>query len=392
MLEKIYRCSCQRKRNQAYGVHKQQEQIAIESERNQIVLEWPLIMLEQGKKQVIQNFREQTSSKSLATFVCFACAGEYNRKDRQELLFSEFELTLLNRPDLRMHKGNIVDRQYSFGISMENSGEHDNLDLLRDVMYDSQGLLVDSEEAGRPTGGYFCKSCCSAIRRNKTPSLALANHNFIGSIPPVLRDLSTCEEMMISQCRVKCFIMHLREETCDIPNAQRGMKGNVIIFLQRPSRVLDVLPPPMEDVVTPICVLFDGSSAPSVEWLRKHAKPLIVHREKVRSALLWLCQNNILYSGVSIDHERLDLLSEEDVLPVYIEILHETSEAELAQDMLTSRYDSVTLNENAVPAADIFQHVVVTDVDGNAPSHELRAAALRHVKEKVADLFKFRMV
>ncbi|KIK33915.1 hypothetical protein CY34DRAFT_60120, partial [Suillus luteus UH-Slu-Lm8-n1] len=25
-----------------------------------------------------------------------------------------------------------------------------------------------------------------------------------------------------------------------------------------------------------------------------------------------------------------------------------------------------------------FQHVVVTDVDGNAPAHELRAAALRH--------------
>jgi hypothetical protein len=29
-----------------------------------------------------------------------------------------------------------------------------------------------------------------------------------------------------------------------------------------------------------------------------------------------------------------------------------------------------------------FQNIVITDVDGHAPSHELRAAAVRHVKRK----------
>lgn len=88
-------------------------------------------------------------------------------------------------------------------------------------------------------------------------------------------------------------------------------------------------------------------------------------------------------------------------IPVHIETV--AVHAQQAQDVLTSRYDGVDdcesdancdqrsavpvgdtteIHVNAGPAADVFQHVVVTDVDGNAPAHELRAAALRHVKEK----------
>ncbi|KAG1808504.1 hypothetical protein EV424DRAFT_1271787, partial [Suillus variegatus] len=116
-----------------------------------------------------------------------------------------------------------------------------------------------------------------------------------------------------------------------------GLKGNVIIFPQRPSKVLETLPPSIEDVLTPICVLFVGSSPPTIDWLRKHAKPLIVRREKVRSALVWLCEHNVLYSDVLIDHDCLDSMSEEDILPVHIETVPEDDAR--AQDALTSRYD-----------------------------------------------------
>ncbi|KIK33490.1 hypothetical protein CY34DRAFT_99502, partial [Suillus luteus UH-Slu-Lm8-n1] len=144
---------------------------------------------------------------------------------------------------------------------------------------------------------------------------------------------------MIALCRAKCFILHLREESCNIPNAQRGLKGNIIIFPQRPSKVLETLPPSVEEVVTPICVLFVGSSPPTSDWLRKHAKPLIVRREKVRSALVWLLDNNPLYCDVEIDHARLDHMGEEDILPVHIETV--SVHAQQAQDVLTSRYDGI---------------------------------------------------
>ncbi|KAG1894291.1 uncharacterized protein F5891DRAFT_1131008 [Suillus fuscotomentosus] len=204
---------------------------------------------------------------------------------------------------------------------------------------------------------------------------------------------------MIALCRAKCFILHLREESCSIPNAQRGLKGNVIIFLQRPSKVLEMLPPSIEDVLTPICVLFVGSSPPTTDWLHKHAKPLIVRKEKVRSALVWLCEHNILYSNVLINHDCLDSMSEEDIVPVHIETVPEDDAR--AQDVLTSQYDGdhncdadssfdeepilsnkVADSSTASSAEDVFQHVVITDVNGNAPSHELHAAALHHVKEK----------
>ncbi|KAK6988532.1 hypothetical protein R3P38DRAFT_2442792, partial [Favolaschia claudopus] len=57
---------------------------------------------------------------------------------------------------------------------------------------------------------------------------------------------------------------------------QRGVKGQVIIDPQQPSKLADVLPPTLEEIVSPVCVLFVGSNPPTNEWLREHAKPLAV--------------------------------------------------------------------------------------------------------------------
>ncbi|KAG1887027.1 hypothetical protein F4604DRAFT_1877615 [Suillus subluteus] len=189
---------------------------------------------------------------------------------------------------------------------------------------------------------------------------------------------------MIALCHTKCFILHLREESCHIPNVQRGLKGNVIVFPQCPSKVLEMLPPSVEEIITPICVLFIGSCPPMIEWLCTHAKPLIVRREKVRSALEWLCEHNKLYADVTINHDHLDLISDEDVLPVHIKTL--PAEADQAHDALTSRYDNLSDFEGSAPLNketvidDVLERV--TNVDGGAPAHELHAAALHHVKEK----------
>ncbi|KAH7909211.1 hypothetical protein BJ138DRAFT_1011307, partial [Hygrophoropsis aurantiaca] len=188
---------------------------------------------------------------------------------------------------------------------------------------------------------------------------------------------------MIARCRAKSWIIQLKEEDnqCTVPNAQRGMKGHVIIYPQEPSRIASMLPPTMEDIVTPICVIFIGSSPPTAEWLKAKARPLIVRKERVRDALKWLKANNLHYKDITINHDMLDDLDDEQLLPVHIE--HVCSSE--ADDVLTSRYDSadVNLSSNEEPPIAInFQNVVVTDVDGNAPSHQLRAAALRHVRKQ----------
>jgi len=82
-------------------------------------------------------------------------------------------------------------------------------------------------------------------------------------------------------------------------DVQRGMKGHIIIYPQRPLQIARLLPPNMSDILTPICVLFVGSSPPSQDWLRDKAKSLTVRREKVQGALMWLQIEMDLFHVVS---------------------------------------------------------------------------------------------
>ncbi|KAG1885113.1 hypothetical protein F4604DRAFT_1516344, partial [Suillus subluteus] len=185
---------------------------------------------------------------------------------------------------------------------------------------------------------------------------------------------------MIARCRAKCWVVHLKEDNTNLqlPHSQRGVKGHIIIYPQNLSVIVQVLPPSLDEVVTPICVLFVGSSPPTQEWLRTKASPLIMHRERVRDALRWLSQHNRLYKDLMIDHDTLDKLETEQLLPVHVQCIP----LDDGEDTLTLRYDAAEFQvpattENAMP----FQNVVVSDVDVDAPSNELRAAALRHVKQ-----------
>ncbi|KAJ8582756.1 hypothetical protein M405DRAFT_919955, partial [Rhizopogon salebrosus TDB-379] len=196
---------------------------------------------------------------------------------------------------------------------------------------------------------------------------------------------------MIARCRAKCWVIQLKEENQDLQlsTTQRGVKGHVIIYPQWPEGIVAVLPPSVEDIITPVCVIFVGSSLPSQAWLQEKAKPLTVRREKVRAALVWLQEHNRLYNDIQIDHSALDSMNEETLLPFHVDHVLPND----ARDTLTSRYDAHETiqprdNENR-PADNTgshidhdFDRVVITDVDGHASANELRAAAVRHIKNK----------
>ncbi|KAG0693547.1 hypothetical protein DFH29DRAFT_784184, partial [Suillus ampliporus] len=183
---------------------------------------------------------------------------------------------------------------------------------------------------------------------------------------------------MIACCRSKCWVIHLKEENQNLhlPHSQRGVKGHVIVYPQEASAVANVLPPSMDEIMTPICVLFVGSSPPSAEWLRTKARPLIVQRERVRDALMWLSKHNPLYHDVCIDHELLNTLEDEQMLPMHVQHV----KLNYGEDMLTSRYDAVSEVVDVQSSNVDFQNVVVADVYVHALANELSAAALRHVK------------
>ena len=256
----------------------------------------------------------------------------------------------------------------------------------------------------RAVSAHFCQDCASSVCRGKCPPLAVVNSNFLGDRPDELDGLTFIEEQIVALCRAKCSIVHLKDSaerehstsgTADFldsraPNDQRGFKGHIIVYPQRLGEVVRLLPPSVEEIVSPVCVIFVGSKTPTLQWLREKAKPLIVRREKIRAALHWLKRHNALYKDVEISDSQLAALPLDDVLPVHVE--HVLPSA--AQDVLTSRYDASSVADSdpdstlppsarTIERAEAeFSKVVVTDVDGRAPAKELRAAAVRHVKEK----------
>jgi hypothetical protein len=78
---------------------------------------------------------------------------------------------------------------------------------------------------------------------------------------------------MIARCRAKYWIVQLKEENPTIvaPDSQRGFRRHLIIYPQRPSEIDSekLLPPNLTDIITPVCVLFVGSTPPTAEWLRE---------------------------------------------------------------------------------------------------------------------------
>ncbi len=327
---------------------------------------WPRIVPKTLKDKLAQIFQQETSSATLSTFTCAVCLSESYNSSKQKLLLLELDLELLKKPQCI---GNLPFPYTQIDCR------------LKDALLDSHGISTDEN------GDLLivlCKTCHGALKRNKLPPLSLANGTYLGPVPSALQDLTPIEETMIVQCRSKCWIIQLKEENplISTPDTQRGIRGHIIIYPQQTSDIIQLLPPSVEDIITPICVLFVGSSPPTTDWLRDKAKPLCVRREKVRSALLWLKENNYLYADVTINHDVLNSLEDEQILPFHIEHIIPSDATETVTDRydrqnepdeISSEFESGT---NSIP----FQNIVITDIDGHSPSHELRAAALCHIK------------
>ena len=108
----------------------------------------------------------------------------------------------------------------------------------------------------------------------------MANYLYFGDVPDVLRDLSVVEENMIALCRARCILVQLRTMRGGA-NSQRAYRGHTIFHQQDTTKVFSLVPPDIEDILSPICVLFIGSTRPSVKWIRENAKPLVVRANRV---------------------------------------------------------------------------------------------------------------
>jgi hypothetical protein len=352
---------------------------------------WPQKVSSNLKEKIINLFLKETSSKALSTFVCASCAENCLLEDKTCVKENDISLKPLYRPDMRSDFKNpefTVDENWLNPACVPPEFCNNGIDA--NALLDQNGIFISDTDNCKMLS--FCSECYKSLEKGKTPPLSLANHMIIGEIPKELQELTMVEEAIIARCRAKTWVVQLQEKNdkINLPNIQRGFKGHTIIYPQKAESIAQILPPSIADVCTPICVIFIGSQRPTKEWLKNQAKPLVVRREKIRTALEWLKKHNPGYEGVQIDNEVINEYPECDVLPYHIE--HIKKDENDIKDTLTSRYDntdtqdsqdSTNIGENNLkPLETVFENVVITDVDGNATSNQLRAAAMRHIKQK----------
>jgi hypothetical protein len=329
---------------------------------------WPQRVSHAQKDSIVHDFRAATSTQALKSFMCASCAERVRHNKRCNRLVSDIDLhilccTAMLDPDAVVAIPPVLYTDGPLaGILVDPAGVHQNED----------GSLSLS----------LCPHCKSALSRKKLPRFALANLNIIGDVPPELKDLTLVKEMLVARCQAKMCMIKLQDHRDDIelPTVQRGIKGHIIIFPQHPDKISNIMPPTVNDVVTPICILFCRSTPPTPKWLKENARPLIVRCEAVLRALKWLCAHNHLYKDVTVDTDRVSMLPEEDVLRYNIE----HTPISTAARVLVSRYDHSSDEQpspSAIPelppnAPVHFESMVITDVDANAPPYRLKAAAL----------------
>lgn len=338
---------------------------------------WPVPPSECRKRAIITDFQKATSSKTLESVTCACCGASV--------------LASLCR-SIPLHKVNIALLQSSPRSSPASDmplpmAGHPTL---------SEYLLCPRGVCEYPSGIILllCHDCDDSLSKERLPKYALANSLYLGPVPPELQGLTPVEESIIARCRARCLVVQLGFDSEDRdPNNpdtsskshyhQRAIKGNVVVFPQHPEFLSNVMPPPVQDIVDHVCIVFVGSKLPEPDWFLKKAHPLLVRRDRVHAALRWLKMNNCLYSNLIIDSHNLSQLPNDgSLLPYTYELVTEDSR----RDVTTSRYDS-TQPAPFDPSAPLngeipLPSVVVTGVGSEATSAELRQAAVNHMKKR----------
>lgn len=224
-----------------------------------------------------------TSSDVLHTFVCACCSGERLLALEQMLLsLGNFDLSLLKHPDQHVREGCIVDLFWAREVISDTV--FGCIPKFPDVLLNFDSVIYADDNTFI---AQLYSECLHHLARGKIPPLSLANHNVIGKLPPELSDLMPVKEAMVSKSRVKAWIIQLWEcsdgET--LANSQCRMKAHIIVFPQEPEQFQTVLPPPLANVSTPICVVFIGSKPPTAQYLWAHITPLLVIVRRVRMHL-----------------------------------------------------------------------------------------------------------
>jgi hypothetical protein len=248
---------------------------------------------EEELMQCFRNFLSATSNDALRHGVCATCARRLMEKELIQVNY----LSLTNQHLLRP-----VTAHPSHDLQA-------NMLLVTEHLDNSNGHLL----------GWICKHCLAALKKNRRPNLSLANNMWIGPTPDALKDLTLCEQLLVSLQYPRGYVLKLySRDGSDHPSAaQPKLKGNITTYFANIDAVRQMLEGqlmPRKTSILPslIAVTFIGRSFPQ----RSHLRQLFrVRRQAVYNALLALKlqSQHPGYAELGIDRDSVLSLPENEV-------------------------------------------------------------------------------
>nr|GAT48229.1 ATP-dependent DNA helicase [Mycena chlorophos] len=223
------------------------------------------------KRDIVREFRSATSNTALKRSECSFC-GALESVDSVHLISTE-----------------VLD------ISLLVSA----VDRLRVLLH--QPCIEVFRPETLVDGCYvLCTACRREVAHSKfkhIPLRSYANGLWTGLCPPELSDLTFLEEQCIARARATRCMFKLELG----PTGQYASRGNVCVFPQDPTSLVEQLPPPLSALRDEVCIILVGSPDTVVTADMLSRTPLLVRRSKIIDALLWLRANNPLYGSLDIN-------------------------------------------------------------------------------------------
>ena len=246
---------------------------------------------EDCRRDRISRFIDATGNKATETVTCAVCAGTFFKEEIYEAKLSDLRLKNKLAPLIPHTAQKLTD-----GMLL-----HITPSSLR---VDASGDAIAN----------VCNSCTLDLRKNKTPAMSLANGMWIGDVPLELKVLTLPERLLVSRFFPAAYIVKLYPKKKGARNwasgLHSGLRGNVSTYRLNTDQIAHlssshVMPPSSAILASTIGVTFVGPKN-----LPQRTMPgfLRVNRNRVRLALEWLKENNLLYTNITISDERLGSL------------------------------------------------------------------------------------
>lgn len=237
-------------------------------------------------KERMGRFIDRTGNDALAKATCCVCARELFKTETQtkpitDIQSSEVLVPLTSHPSHVLRGGQLF---YEPAILGDNSAT-------------------------------ICLECDRHLQTKKLPPLSLANGMWLGDIPLALSILNLPERILIAKYFPAAYIVKLypkkkNAEFWDKDTLQSGLKGNVSTYKLNVQDIAHLIsggtmPPPAQILSATIGITFVGPRGQIIGALPEMFR---VKRQRVRDALVWLKQNNRLYTDITISEEMLSQL------------------------------------------------------------------------------------